>query len=88
MREESVERFIAAAERMHLEDYVRFQSDRKRRLLDAFTEGMVRGLGIMVGFSVLGAAMLYALQDVAERNLPGISSFVARVVTLVQMRLQ
>ena len=38
MREESVERFIAVAERMHLEDYVRFQSDRKRRLLDAFTE--------------------------------------------------
>ena len=61
MREESVERFIAAAERMHLEDYVRFQSDRKRRLLDAFTEGMVRGLGIMVGFSILGAAVLFIL---------------------------
>ena len=31
------ERLIAAAERMRLGDYVRFESDRRRRLWDAFT---------------------------------------------------
>ena len=88
MPEKWMERFLAAAERMRLADYVAFESDRKRRLFDAFWQGIARGLGIMVGFSVLGAALLYALQDVAARNLPLISDFVARVVTLVQMRLQ
>ena len=88
MLDDRVERLIRAAERMRLGDYVRFESDRKRRLLDAFWQGVARGLGVMVGFSVLGAAVLFILQELAKRNLPGISNFVAQVVALVQMRLQ
>ncbi len=88
MTEDWIEKWAAAAEKMRLEEYVRFASDRRRRVLDAFWQGVARGLGIMVGFSVLGAAALFILQDVAERNLPGISAFVARVVELVQLRLQ
>ena len=88
MPEDRLERFIAAAESMRLSEYVRYQKDRRARLWDAFWQGVARGLGAMVGFSVLGAALLYVLQDVANRNLPLISEFVARVVTLVQMRLQ
>ncbi|MDO5325136.1 MAG: DUF5665 domain-containing protein [Clostridia bacterium] len=88
MPEKWMERFLAAAERMRLADYVAFESDRKRRLFDAFWQGIARGLGIMVGFSVLGAALLFILQALAKRNLPGISDFVAQVVALVQLRLQ
>ncbi len=88
MLDERMDRFLAAAERMRLADYIAFESDRKRRLLDAFWQGVARGLGIMVGFSVLGAAVLFILQDLARRNLPGISDFVAQVVVLVQLRLQ
>lgn len=83
-----MEQFIAAAESMRLADYVRFQADRKRRLADAFWQGVARGIGIMLGFSVLGAVVLFVLQDIAQRNLPGISNFVAQVVALVQLRLQ
>lgn len=88
MHDERLERFLAAAERMQLGAFVRFEGDRRRRLADAFWQGVARGLGAMVGFSVLGAALLFFLQALAERNLPGISDFVARVVTLVQMRIQ
>ena len=88
MLEDRIDRFLKAAERMRLSDYIAFESDRKRRLLDAFWQGVARGLGIMVGFSVLGAAVLFVLQDLAKRNLPGISDFVAQVVALVQLRLQ
>ena len=88
MPEKWMEQFLAAAERMHLADYVAFESDRKRRLFDAFWQGVARGLGIMVGFSILGAAVLFILQELARRNLPGISDFVAQVVALVQLRLQ
>ena len=88
MLEEKANRILEAAERMRLADYIAFESDRRRRLLDAFWQGVARGLGIMVGFSVLGAAVLFILQDLARRNLPGISNFVAQVVALVQLRLQ
>ena len=88
MENDWMEGFLAAAERMRLADYVRFESDRKRRLMDAFWQGVARGLGVMVGFSILGAAVLFILQELAKRNLPGISDFVAQVVALVQLRLQ
>ena len=88
MPEDRMEAFIAAAERLRLDEYVRYQSDAKRRLRDAFFQGVARGLGTMVGFAVLGALALYLLQDLAQRNLPVISDFVARVVYLVQLRLQ
>ena len=41
---------------------------------------------MMVGFSLLGAAVLALLQALARRNLPGISNFVAQVVTLVRLQ--
>lgn len=88
MLEEKMERFIAAAERMRLGDYVRYESDRKRRLHDAFWQGVARGLGAMVGFAFLGAIAVLILQDLARRNLPGISDFLAQVITLVQLRIQ
>lgn len=82
-----MDEFLAAAERMRLGDYIRFESDRKRRLMDAFFQGIMRGLGAMVGFAVLGAVLVWLLQKIAENNLPGISDFVARIVKLVQLRI-
>lgn len=87
MTDEKMERFIAAAERIRLGDYVRFESDRKRRVLDAFWQGVARGLGVMVGFAVLGAVVLMILRRVAMQNLPVISDFVAQIVRLTEMKL-
>jgi len=87
MLDERVERIIDAAERMKLAEYVRYQSDRKRRLRDAFFEGVLRGLGFMVGFSMLGALVIYLLQGLALQNLPLIGDYVAKVVMLVESRI-
>ncbi len=87
MTDKQLDRFLEAAERMRLADYVAFESDRKRRLIDAFWQGVVRGIGIMIGFSVLGALLLLILKSLAQKNLPLIGSFIAQVVELVQMRL-
>ena len=64
------------------------QRDRRGRLRDAFWLGVLRGVGSLLGFAVAGTALVYILQYLAERNLPVISDFLARVVTMVQMRLQ
>lgn len=88
MLNEQMERFIAAAERMRLDEYVRFESDRRRRIRDAFFQGVARGLGAMVGFAFLGTIVLLMLQELAQKKLPVISDFVAQVITLVQMRMK
>jgi len=84
---EKIEEFLAAAERMKLGEYVRFESDRKRRLMDAFFQGIMRGVGALLGFAVLGALLIYLLQNIADKSLPWISNFVAEVVRLVRLRV-
>ena len=87
MNREEMERFIQAAERMRLAEYVRFQSDRRRRAWDAFWQGVLRGLGATVGFALLGTLLLLALQRIAAENLPVIGDFLARVVEMVEKRM-
>ena len=87
MLNERVERLIDAAERMRLGEYVRFQSDRKARLRDAFLEGVLRGLGFMVGFSMVGALVVYLLQALVRANIPLIGDYLAKVIMLVESRI-
>lgn len=87
MLDERVERIIDAAERMRLGEYVRYQSDRKARLRDAFWEGVLRGLGFMVGFSLIGALLVYLLQALMRANIPLIGDYLAKVVMLVESRM-
>lgn len=64
------------------------ETDRRRRLLDAFLAGVMRGIGAVIGFAVLGTVLVWLLQAAARANLPVISDFLAQVVTMVKLRLQ
>ena len=63
-------------------------NDRRSRLLNAFLSGVLRGIGVMLGFAVIGTALVWLLQPIARANLPVISDFQAQVVTMVQLRIQ
>ena len=63
-------------------------TDRRARLRNAFLSGVLRGIGTMIGFDVIGTALIWLLQPVARANLPVISDFLAQVVTMVQLRIQ
>ena len=77
--EETLRRLLALLEQMN---------DRRERLLSAFLSGVLRGIGTMIGFAVLGTALLWLLQSIARANLPLISDFLAQVVTMVKLRMQ
>lgn len=63
-------------------------TDRRARLLNAFLSGILKGIGVMIGFAVIGTALIWILQPIARANLPVISDFLAQVVTMVQLRIQ
>ena len=67
---------------------LRAMNEPRRRLLHAFLSGVMRGIGLLIGFAVLGTALIWALQPIVRANLPGISEFLAEVVTLVRLRMQ
>ena len=71
-------RLEKAAERMemlHIDAYLRYIRNWRRRFLMDFLSGVVRGIGFSVGFSILGALLIYVLRNIALANLPLIGRF-------------
>lgn len=75
-------------ERMKIAEYVELLNNPKRFLLINFLSGMARGLGIAVGFTILGAVVIYIMQRIVVLNLPVVSDFIATIVRLVQLQLE
>lgn len=83
-----IDRWIAAMERLRLSDYVRYVDDRKRMFWSNFWGGIARGVGMAVGFTILGALLVLLLQDLARRNLPLIGDALAEIVRVVQRQME
>jgi len=81
------ERWIQRMEMMHLDAYLRYVHDWRRRLIFDFLSGVARGVGFSVGFSILGALLLYLLRNMALSNLPVIGRFLAELVRIVENNL-
>ncbi|MDD3839350.1 MAG: DUF5665 domain-containing protein [Clostridia bacterium] len=71
-------------EKMKIAEYVEILNDMKRLLYINFVAGLARGIGMAIGFTVLGAVVLYSLSRLALLNLPIIGDFIAEIVKIVQ----
>ena len=69
-------------------EYVEFLNNKRRMLYTNFLAGIARGLGMAVGFTILGAILVYLLKQVVFLNLPLISDFIANIVQLVNESLK
>jgi len=79
---------ILQLERLRLPEYIRYLEDRRRFYRMQLIGGIVRGLGTAIGFTILGAVLVWLLQGLAQRNLPVIGDFLAEIVSLVQRSLE
>ncbi len=75
-------------ERARLADYVDLMQKPGRMLFLNFISGIAKGFGFAVGFTILGAILIYILQKVLILNLPIISDIIAEMVKLVQLKLR
>lgn len=82
-----LEKYVASMERLRLSEYVRYVDDRRRLFWSNFWGGVARGVGMAVGFTILGALLVLILQDLARRNLPLIGDALAEIVRVVQRQL-
>ncbi|MDR3051399.1 MAG: DUF5665 domain-containing protein [Oscillospiraceae bacterium] len=76
-----------ALERLQLTEYLRYLDDVRLLLWRNFLSGLARGVGMAVGFTVLGAVLVASLQRIAVDRLPVLGKFLADVVRLVQENL-
>ena len=69
-----------------IEDWIRRERGWRRQLKE-MALGAARGIGFSIGFTVLGALLLYILQSIALANLPIIGRFLAELVRIVESNL-
>ncbi|MDO7786229.1 DUF5665 domain-containing protein [Desulforamulus aquiferis] len=85
--QDRIDQLAANMEKMKLAEYVELLGNTKRLLWVNFISGIARGVGIAVGFTILGAILLYFLQKLVVLNLPIIGDFIAQVVQMVQIKM-
>ena len=83
-----MEEHLQRLERLRLAEYIAYVDDRRRLMHSHFLAGLARGVGVAIGFTVLGAVLVIILRRLAEQNLPLIGDFLAQIVTVVQRRLE
>lgn len=77
-----------AIEKASLAEYVEMVRRPWRTMWLHFLAGVARGLGMAVGFTILGAIVIYSLQHVVVGRLPVIGSALADLVRLIQLELR
>ncbi len=75
-------------EKLKLAEYLKHLNNVKRMMWVNFIGGLARGFGIAVGFTLLGAIVLYLLQQSFLNNLPVIGDIIADIVQIATDRLK
>lgn len=84
---DKVDDLIMAMEKMKIAEYVEYLHNTKRMLFVNLLAGLARGFGMAIGFTILGAFVIYLLQRLVLLNLPLIGGFIADLVKLVNDKL-
>ena len=82
-----LDRLAATLERMRLDEYMEYVTDRKRVFFSHLLFGMLRGMGFAIGFSILSAVVVVLMRHLVVENIPLIGGFLAEVINAIQDRL-
>ena len=74
-------------ERSGLEELISYKTNTKKYIVSSFIGGVFRGLGISVGFTILGAIVIMILTKLASINLPLIGELIAEIVRMMEMKI-
>lgn len=65
-------------------DLIEIAGNTKKFLIRNFLSGIIKGIGVGIGFSVITALIIYLLQKIIKLNIPVISKYIADIVEIVQ----
>lgn len=65
-------------------ELVELSGNTKKFLIRNFTSGIIKGMGVGIGFSIMTAFIIYLLQKIIKLNIPVISKYISDIVEIVQ----
>ncbi|WP_434073127.1 DUF5665 domain-containing protein [Moorella naiadis (nom. illeg.)] len=81
---DKIQQLITTMEKANVAEWVELYRRPGRLIYLNFAAGIARGLGIAVGFAILGAIVIYIIRELALLNLPVIGKLIAEIVRMVQ----
>jgi hypothetical protein len=84
---EKVQDLIMAMEKANIAEWTELYRKPVRLIYLNFLAGVARGVGIAIGFTILGALVIYIIKELALLNLPVIGKYIAEIVRLVQQQV-
>lgn len=85
--EQALERLSSRLETMRIARYVELLDNPRRLIYLNLLAGLSRGVGMGVGFTLIGAVLLYVLKASFMQHLPYVGKVVADIVRIVQLEL-
>lgn len=82
-----LERLAITLDKARLGEYVQLMHDPLRLIYLSFLSGLARGLGLAIGFTVLGAVVIYLLQRLVALNLPFVGRIIADLIQAVEQNM-
>lgn len=79
-----LERIALYFEKSKLNSYIEMLGKPRHWFLLNVLGGIGRGIGMAIGFTILGAVLFLVLQELVMLNLPIISEFIAEILDLVE----
>lgn len=76
-----------AVEKTRIADYISLMENPKKLIYTNFLAGLARGFGMAIGFTLLGAFVVYILRLLLILNLPVIGGFIAEIIRIVQQQI-
>ena len=58
----------------------------KKLLVRNFASGLIKGIGIGIGISIITAILIYTAQRIITLNIPVISKYIADILEIVNTR--
>ena len=74
-------------EKLGIAEYVAMIENPRRLFWVNFWQGVARGFGMAIGFTILAGLVIYILQKIVVMNTPVIGNFIADIVNIVQNQL-
>jgi len=71
-------------ERSNINELIYILGSKKEIIIRNLLAGIFRGIGIAIGFTLLGALVIMLLQRIVKLNLPVIGKYLAEIVEVVE----
>jgi hypothetical protein len=85
---EKLERLSIDMEKANLKEYVDLMDRPWQLIWRNFISGLMRGVGIALGFTFFAATIVYFLQILGALNLPIVGDYIADIVRIVHSQLK